>query len=189
MCVVPCCALGKLSSGRKRPSLAKAPAPCSRRAPASFVSISKCYYLTTFSNSISTAMLSFSSSISTPHTHAQRRTWTSSFRASATSPPATSSGESSAGLGGGGGRAAGRGRECNDRVAVGRAVAVAVRSGPCTGPSRSHHRPAHRSPPSHPALADALPCSDWKTGDSLNYGFIGFDTEEACEQVGRWVGG
>jgi hypothetical protein len=26
-------------------------------------------------------------------------------------------------------------------------------------------------------------CRDWKTGDSLNYGFIGFDTEEACEQV------
>ena len=26
-------------------------------------------------------------------------------------------------------------------------------------------------------------CSDWKTGDSLNYGFIGFDSEEACERV------
>eukprot|EP00887_Chlorella_sp_A99_P006020 scaffold27.g6020.t1 len=24
---------------------------------------------------------------------------------------------------------------------------------------------------------------DWKTGDSLNYGFIGFDSEEACEQA------
>lgn len=26
-------------------------------------------------------------------------------------------------------------------------------------------------------------CRDWKTGDSLNYGFIGFDSEEACEQA------
>ena len=24
---------------------------------------------------------------------------------------------------------------------------------------------------------------DWKTGDSLNYGFIGFDNDEACEQA------
>ena len=24
---------------------------------------------------------------------------------------------------------------------------------------------------------------DWKTGDSLNYGFIGFDTKEACEEA------
>ena len=28
-----------------------------------------------------------------------------------------------------------------------------------------------------------LGCRDWKTGESLNYGFIGFDTEESCEQV------
>lgn len=26
-------------------------------------------------------------------------------------------------------------------------------------------------------------CRDWKTGDSLNYGFIGFDSEDACEQA------
>ena len=28
-------------------------------------------------------------------------------------------------------------------------------------------------------------CRDWKTGDSLNYGFIGFDSKQACEQVWR----
>lgn len=35
-----------------------------------------------------------------------------------------------------------------------------------------------------PLLRSCCGCSDWKTGESLNYGFIGFDTEEACEQVG-----
>ena len=24
---------------------------------------------------------------------------------------------------------------------------------------------------------------DWKTGDSLNYAFLGFDTDEACEEA------
>lgn len=42
-----------------------------------------------------------------------------------------------------------------------------------------------------PVLPFISPCqlrprfarSDWKTGDSLCYGFIGFDSEEACEQA------
>jgi hypothetical protein len=39
------------------------------------------------------------------------------------------------------------------------------------------------TPPIHPPTHLPTPGRDAKTGDSLNYGFIGFDSEKACEDA------